>query len=115
NQDVTGSATWKSSTSSIASITASGLAVARNVGITDISAVFQTVSDNTPLTVNAANLNSISIDPANGSIAQGTRIQLSAIGTFNDGGTRDVSHNANWSASDPTVVSIGANNGFVVG
>jgi hypothetical protein len=115
NQDVTSSATWKSSTSSIASITTSGLVVARNVGTTNISATFQTVSDSTTLTVNAANLNSISIKPANASIAQGTRIQLSAIGTFNDGGTRDVTHNASWVVSDPTIVSIGTSNGFVVG
>jgi trimeric autotransporter adhesin len=115
NQDVSGSATWKSSTSSIASITTNGLAVARNVGTTNVSATFQAVSNSTPLTVNAANLNSISIEPANASIAQGTRIQLAAIGTFNDGGTRDVTHNATWSVSDPTIVSIGTSNGFVVG
>ena len=115
NQDVTGTATWKSSANSVASITTSGLAVARNVGTTNISAAFGAVSDSTPLTVNAANLNSISIEPANGSIAQGTRIQLSAIGTFNDGGTRDVTHQATWSVSDPNVLNIGASNGFVVG
>lgn len=115
NQDVTGTATWKSTASSIASITTSGLAVARNVGTTNISATFGSVSDSTPLTVNAANLNSISIEPTNGSIAQETRIQLSAIGTFNDGGTRDVTHQATWSVSDPSVVNIGASNGFVVG
>ena len=114
-QDVTGTASWKSSSSSIASVTTSGVAIARNVGTTNISVAFETVSDSTPLTVNAANLNSISIQPANGSIAQGTRIQLLAIGTFNDGGTRDVTHNATWSVSDPIVVNIGASNGFVVG
>lgn len=115
NQDVTGTATWKSSASSMASITTSGLAVARNVGTTNISATFGAVSDSTPLTVNAANLNSISIEPANGSIAQGTRIQLSAIGTFNDGGTRDVTHQATWSVSDPSVLNIGASSGFAIG
>jgi trimeric autotransporter adhesin len=114
-QDVTTTATWKSSSSSIASITTSGFATAKNVGSTNISATFESVSNSTPLTVNAANLNSISIQPSNGSIAQGTRIQLAAIGTFNDGGTRDITHQATWSVSDPSVVNIGASNGFVVG
>ena len=115
NQDVTGTAVWKSSSSSIASITASGFATAKNVGSTNITAIFESVSNGTPLTVNAANLDSISIQPANGSIAQGTRIQMVAIGTFNDGGTRDVTHQATWSVSDPTVMNIGASNGFATG
>jgi uncharacterized protein YjdB len=115
NQDVTDTAIWKSSTGSVASITISGLATAKNVGSTNISATFGAVSNSTSLTVNAANLSSISIQPSDGSIPQGTRIQLLAIGTFNDGGTRDVTHQAIWSVSDPTVVSIGASNGLVVG
>jgi trimeric autotransporter adhesin len=114
-QDVTGTATWKSSSSSIASITASGFATAKNVGSTNITVTFESVTATTPLTVNAANLTSISIQPSNGSIAQGTKIQLAAIGTFNDGGTRDVTHQATWSVSDPSVVNIGASNGLVLG
>jgi trimeric autotransporter adhesin len=115
SQDVTGAATWKSSSSSIASITTSGFATAKNVGSTNITATFESVSDGTPLTVNAANLSSISLQPSNGSIAQGTRIQMVAIGTFNDGGTRDITHQASWSVSDPGVLGIGSGNGFAVG
>jgi len=115
SQDVTGTATWKSSSSSIAAITTSGFATAKNVGSTNITATFESASDTTLLTVNAANLSSISIRPANGSIAQGTKIQLAAIGTFNDGGTRDITHQANWSVSDPTMVNLGASSGLVFG
>ena len=68
SQDVTGVATWHSSSTAVASITTSGLATARNVGTTSISATFASVSSSSPLTVNAANLNSISIQPANGDI-----------------------------------------------
>lgn len=112
-QDVTNVATWQSSATQIASITTSGLATAKNVGTTNISATFGSAANSTPLTVNAANLNSISITPSNGSIAQGTKIQLAAIGTFNDGGTRDITHQATWSSSDPTIASVGAANGFL--
>jgi hypothetical protein len=115
SQDVTGVATWQSSSTSVASITVSGLATARNVGSTNISAAFGSVSGSTSLAVNAANLNSISIQPANGSIAQGSRIQMAAIGTFNDGGTRNITSLVNWTSSDPTVAKMGGTNGLFLG
>jgi hypothetical protein len=115
SQDVTGVATWKSSATSIASITTSGLATGKNVGSTIISAAFQSANDSTSLTVNAANLISIAITPANGSIAQGTNLQLIATGTFNDGGTRDITHQVTWSSSNTAVATVAASNGSLVG
>jgi trimeric autotransporter adhesin len=115
SQDLTGVATWKSSVTSVASITTSGLATGKNVGSTTISASFESATGSTSLTVNAANLNSISIQPANGSIAQGTRLQFAAIGTFNNGGTFDITHQVTWSSSDTTIATIGASNGVLFG
>ncbi len=115
SQDVSGVATWKSSSTSIASITTSGLATGKNVGSTTISASFGSATGSTSLTVNAANLTSISIQPANGSVAQGIRLQFVAIGTFNDGGTRDITHQVAWSPSDTTIATIGASNGLLFG
>jgi len=105
-QDVTGVVTWKSSITSIASITVSGLATGLNIGTTNISATIGATSGSTPLTVNAANLASIAITPANGSIAQGTTTQLTATGTFNDGGTRNLTRQVIWSSSDTTVATV---------
>jgi hypothetical protein len=65
--------------------------------------------------VNAANLNSISIQPANDTIAPGTKIQFTAIGTFNDGGTRDITHQVVWSSSSPSAATIGASSGIAFG
>ncbi len=115
SQDVTGVATWSAGTASIASITTSGLATGKNVGSTTISAMFESATGSASLTVTAANLNSISIQPANGSIAQGTKLQLAAIGTFNDGGTRDITHQVSWSSSDTTIATVGASNGQLFG
>src|SRR5258708_12168154 len=68
-QNVTGVVTWKSSVTSIASITVSGLATGLNIGTTNISATLGTVSGSAPLTVNAANLPSTPISPATDTIA----------------------------------------------
>jgi uncharacterized protein YjdB len=114
-QDVTGVVTWNSSVPSTASITVSGLATGLNIGTTNISATLGAVSGSTPLMVNAANLASITITPSNGSIAQGTSIQLTATGTFNDGGTRSLTRQVTWTSSDTTVATIGAGTGVASG
>lgn len=114
-QDITGVVTWQSSSTSVASITVSGLATGLNIGTTNISATLGAVTGSAPLMVNAANLSSITITPANASIAQGTTIQLTATGTFNDGGTHNLSHQVSWSSSDTTVATIGASTGVVIG
>jgi hypothetical protein len=112
SQDVTNVAKWSSSSTSVANITASGFESSSNVGTTTISALFGSASGSSLLTVNAANLSSISIRPSNGSIAQGTKQQFTATGTFNDGSTRDITHAVAWSSSDPTVLSIGSSSGI---
>lgn len=111
NQDVTNVATWSSSATSIASITVSGLATGKNVGTTTISAAFETVNASTSLSVNAANLQSISIQPADGGAAVGINFFFTAIGHFNDGSTRNVTQQANWVSSNTSALTIGANNG----
>lgn len=111
-QDITGVAKWQSSASNIVSITGSGLASARNVGTSTITAAFGGVNGTSIVTVNAANLSSISIQlPQNGSIAQGTTAQATATGTFNDGSTRDITHQATWTSSDTSIATVGVNNG----
>jgi uncharacterized protein YjdB len=114
-QDITGVVTWKSSVNGVASITVSGLVSAVSVGTTTISAAFGSSTGSAPLTVNATNLSSLSITPVNGSIAQGTTLAFTAIGTFNDGGTRNLTHQVAWSSSDTTVATIGTSNGIATG
>jgi len=107
-QDVTNVVTWNSSSSSVASITVSGLVTARSLGTTNISASFESTTASTPLTVNANNLSSISIQPANGTIAQGTKTQFTATGIFNDGSTHNLTSTVTWSSSNPALASISA-------
>ena len=112
HQDITGVAKWQSSATNIVSITASGLASARNVGTSTITASFGGINGSSIVTVNAANLSSIAIQvPNNANIAQGTTSQATAIGTFNDGSTRDVTHQVTWGSSDTSIATVGVNNG----
>ncbi len=104
-QDVTSQATWGSPPPSI---TATGLAIGNALGTFNIRPTFNNVPPETPaqLTVDLSNLVSIAILPANPSIAKRTQLQLSVVGTFSDGSTRDVTSLVNsWLASDYSVTT----------
>lgn len=103
--DITATVTWASSNASIASISASGQATARNLGSTSISAKLGSIQDSTTMTVSAASLRSITLG-GDVTIATNTSHSFTAIGTFNDGSTRNVSSNVAWSSSDTTVATI---------
>jgi len=114
-QDITGTATWSSSKSGVVSITASGLATARNLGATTITAASGSVSGTSTATVNAANLASLAIMPGDATIAATTSQQFSAIGTFNDGSTRDLTAQSAWTSSNTGVAKIGNASGLAKG
>lgn len=119
-QDVTNSVTWSASGKnsqgqSVASITVSGLATALNLGMATISATSGAVNGTGSLTVNASNLSSLTITPGSATIAASTSQQFSAIGTFNDGSTHNLTAQAAWTSSDSTVATIGSANGVAKG
>jgi plastocyanin len=54
----------------------------------------------------ATTLSSIAVSPQNPSIAAGTTEQLTALGTFSDGSTQDLTSQVTWSSSSPSVATI---------
>lgn len=48
----------------------------------------------------------LTVGPQNASIQQGSNLQMSAIGTFDDGSTKTLSSNVFWSSSDTAVAPI---------
>ena len=104
---VTAGATWTSSDTTVASVgntgAATGVATPLKVGSTTITASYQGVSGTTLLTVSGAKLTSIAITPSPLSVAVGGHQQLTAIGTWGDTSTRDITTDVTWlSSSDAT-------------
>jgi len=68
-------------------------------GAVTISASYGSITGNDNLTVTAATLSSITVTPANPSVALGTTQQFTATGTFTDGSTQNLtSTGVTWSA-----------------
>jgi trimeric autotransporter adhesin len=114
-QDITGTVAWTSSPTSVASITFSGLATGKDLGSVTITATSGTISNSVSATVTAADLSSIAVLPATPTIAQNTTEQFSAIGTFDDGSTHNLTAQVTWSSSNPAVASIGSANPIATG
>jgi trimeric autotransporter adhesin len=128
--DISHAVTWISAQPNVASINAAGLALSKATGATTITAVYtksaitavytksaitvahaKSASGSSTLTVTAALLVSISVMPQSASLTPKHSVQLSAIGTFTDGTTQDVSSAVTWSSSPAGVLSI-SNNGL---
>jgi uncharacterized protein YjdB len=101
------SVTWTSSSNSVASIDpATGLVAAVGTGTATITATSGSVSGTASLTVTAATLVSIAVNPSNSSMAVGTTKQFTAIGTFSDSSTQDVTGTVFWTSSSAAAATI---------
>jgi hypothetical protein len=101
------SVTWSSSATS-ATIDVNGVATGVGTGQVTITATSGSVSGTATLTVSAASLVSISVTPANSSMAVSTTKQFTATGTFSDSSTQDVTAVVVWTSSNPAAATINA-------
>jgi hypothetical protein len=85
------------------------------LGPTASSASTGIVSPAVPLTVTSATLQSIAIAPTTASLATKGTLQYSAIGTFSDGTTQDISAGATWTSSNTTAATISSQGGLALG
>jgi uncharacterized protein YjdB len=107
-QDVTASVTWTSSTPAAATIAAGGLATGVAVGTTTITAISGTVTGSQTLTVQPPVLVSITVTPANPSVAKGLTQQFTATGHYSDASVQDLTGSVAWASSTTTVATINA-------
>ena len=105
-QNLTTSVTWSSSSPSVATITAGGLANGIAAGQVTVTATAGSVSGSTLLTVTPATLSAITLAPANPTIAAGTTQPFIATGLFSDGSTQNLTTSVSWSSSTPSVATI---------
>lgn len=108
-QNLTTQVVWQSSNSTTATIENSteyqGEMSASSAGTSTISALFGTVSGDTQLTVTTATLQSVALSVVNPSVAAGLKVQFNAAGHYSDGTTADLTKQAEWLSSDPSVAS----------
>lgn len=100
--------TWSSSSTSVASVDATGLATGVGTGTATITATSGSVNGTASLTVSGATLVSIAVTPLNASMAVGTTKQYTATGTFSDSSTQDITASVVWASSTPAAATINA-------
>jgi hypothetical protein len=106
-QDLTSSATWSSSNSSIAAISSGGLATGLLQGTTSIQASSGSMNAATNLSVGTPAIVSIAITPATATISLGSSQQYQVLGTYSNGSVQDVTTLMAWSSSATSVATVG--------
>jgi hypothetical protein len=109
-QNLTNSVTWASSSSSISVANApsipAGLATPVSLGTSTVTATDPTsgIFGTATLTATPAALVSIAVTPATQSVPSGLTQQYTAIGTYTDGSTMNITQSATWSSSSASAV-----------
>ncbi|MCD6048459.1 MAG: Ig domain protein group 2 domain protein [Gammaproteobacteria bacterium] len=107
SQDVTKAAAWSSSDATIVSVNAAGVAKGLKIGSTNITASYSgKTSPAANMSVTKAVLQSIAITPVTQSIAKGLTQTYTAIGTYSDQTSVDISQQVTWTSSDTSVAQF---------
>ncbi len=110
SQNVTLQAVWESSAPAIATINANtnprGRATCVGVGTTTIKATYMNVSDSTVLTCTNPVLVGVQVTPFLSNIVIGQQVALVATALFSDSSTTNVTAQATWVSSAPTVAGV---------
>ncbi len=110
NHDLTDQVNWTSSVPAVASIDSStGLVTGLSAGSTTLTATepVSGLTDDTLLTVTAATLTRLVVEPSSGTRPVGLSQQFDVIGFYNDGTTQVLTSSATWSSSDEAVATVG--------
>jgi uncharacterized protein YjdB len=105
-RSLTNLASWSSSATSVATVSAIGRISSGLAGSAAISASFGGLTASMPVMVTSARLNSIVVTPSKLSLPAGASSVYTASGTFNDGSTQDVSLLVHWISSNTAVSTV---------
>ena len=105
--DLTASARWQTSSYADAVVNRLGLVSGVAAGsVTVTGSINGVASANTTVTVTNATVQSITVTPANPTVALGSSQQFAASGLFSDGSTQDITNVVTWTSSTPTVAVV---------
>ncbi|MGA2890695.1 MAG: Ig-like domain-containing protein [Terracidiphilus sp.] len=115
--DITSSVAWVSGTLAVASIASSGgLATALTVGSTNITASLNGITSAADsLTVSAATLQSIAVTAASPTVAAGSTDQFTAMGTYSDTTTANITTSAAWTSGNTSTATVDPTTGLASG
>lgn len=105
-EDVTQSANWGTTPSTVATISTPGNVTGVGKGIVQVSAAYQGANGNTAITVGAAALISISVTASESSLPVGESEGLTATGKFSDGSTQNLTQLVTWQSTPATVATV---------
>ena len=105
-RDLTSSVSWSSSPQGVVRINTSGLATGLKMGTATVNARSESITGAGTLTVSAALLTSIAVTSDKVMMPLGTAQQMTAIGTYSDGSTRDLSNSVSWSSASHQIVEV---------
>lgn len=106
-QNLTQSATWSSS-SAVVNVNAQGVVTGVSSGVAQVSAAYQGVTGSASVTVGGPGLVAITVSPNQSSLPLGETKQLTAMGSFSDGSTQNLTPSATWVSSSQAVASVNA-------
>ena len=102
-QDVSGLSGWSIKDTlgtGVASINTVGLLTSKSLGKARITVKYLGKTTTTTIEVTAAALKTLTVSPLDQSIAKGTTLTYTAVGSFTDGTVQDVTASADWSVRD---------------
>jgi len=109
-RDVSNMSTWNSSDTDVAIMISmgfrSGIASAQAPGTTTVKATYMGLSATATLTVTDADLLELQVTPVTASVKVGQNQQFQAVGLYSDGSNRNLTFQATWESSDPSVADV---------
>lgn len=105
-KDLTSSVNWNSSDSAVLSVQASGLATASLAGFATVTASLNDTSTSVPLSVVAKSIVTLQVSPVKATVFLGSTQQFTAVATYNDGSSADITSQVVWTSSPQGTVTV---------
>ncbi len=107
-QDMSGTATWTSSATTVVTVSAQGNIVSVGKGAAQVSASYQGLTGNSAINVGPPALVGLTVSPSQSSLPVGESEQLMATGNYTDGSTQNLSQSATWISAAPATATVSA-------